>query len=286
MYFSSINGQPVNAEALVVSIWDPGFQRGDGVFEVIRVIGDGHLRAVDLHLDRLERSALAIACPLPDRLDIKDWLSVAAQAGGEGCVRLMATKGGKTIDGSRVPSLVYILWQPLPSWPATFTLQPQPAPWHPAGRHGWPAIKWLSYGPNVHATRMAADAGFTDALLLADDDNNNNTTDLEQMRVLDGPNFAVGWIKDSTIYFPDWERNGLLQSTSQVLVTRAAKEQLGLEVEEGVYKLEDLLAADEVFVLSSTRGVIPVEQVGTKLVPVGDVARKLGAALDQLALTA
>lgn len=87
---------------------------------------------------------------------------------------------------------VYVFWQPLPNWPATATLSPLSAPWHvrghslhehhlsdgsttsygdkeasvPPGR----MVKWLSYGPNMHATRAAQAGGFQDALLVTPKD--------------------------------------------------------------------------------------------------------------------
>jgi branched-subunit amino acid aminotransferase/4-amino-4-deoxychorismate lyase len=56
--------------------------------------------------------------------------------------------------------------------------------------------------------------------------------------------------------------NGLLQSRSQALATEAAKEVLDMPVSEGVFTLGSALRADEMFVMSSTRGGIRVESVG------------------------
>ena len=53
--FASLNGVPTPAASLKCSIWDVTFQRGDGVFEAVRVIADRDgvpaPRAVGLHLD-------------------------------------------------------------------------------------------------------------------------------------------------------------------------------------------------------------------------------------------
>jgi hypothetical protein len=117
-------------------------------------------------------------------------LQEAATQGGEGSVRLMATKGAP--NGMGEPS-VFIMWQPLPTWAKTFSLLPMLAPWHPAGH--LETTKWLSYGPNVRSTSMAVDEGFTDALLPAHalPGATQLETAIENMYVLDGPNFAVGW---------------------------------------------------------------------------------------------
>jgi hypothetical protein len=114
--FASVNGiQASDPAAVSVSIYDESFQRGDGVFEVVRVLDDDKPRALNLHLDRLERSANAIHVPLPPREVVADWIRTAAKAGGCGCVRLMATKGASNPDEYSGPR-VFVVWQPLPSY--------------------------------------------------------------------------------------------------------------------------------------------------------------------------
>jgi hypothetical protein len=117
-------------------------------------------------LDRLERSANVIDIPLPPREVIADWIRNAVNAGGCGCVRLMATKGALNPDEHSNPK-VFVVWQSLPSWPKTSRLYPMIAPWRAAGMEGWAAVKWLCYSVNLHSTRLARRNGFDDALLLA-----------------------------------------------------------------------------------------------------------------------
>jgi branched-subunit amino acid aminotransferase/4-amino-4-deoxychorismate lyase len=276
-HFCSVNGIPnINP---TVSVFDTSFQRGNGVFEVVRVLPGGMLRAVDLHLDRLERSCEFTKCPLPPRETLQKWLQEAAAQGGEGNVRLMATQGAP--GGMGEPS-VFIMWQPNPTWPKTISLLPMLAPWHPAGH--WDTTKWLSYGPNVHSTSMAVDEGFTDALLLAHalPGATQLETSIENMYVLDGPNFAVGWFSQDKLYFPCWNKLGLLQSTTQVLAAKATQEVSQIPVEEGVYRLSDILQADEVFVMSSTRGIIPVDTIGTKSFLSGPQIPKLQNSIEEM----
>lgn len=66
----------------------------------------GKPRALELHLDRLVRSATAIDVPLPPRGAIADWITAAANAGGEGSVRLMATKGASKPDQYSKPQVI------------------------------------------------------------------------------------------------------------------------------------------------------------------------------------
>lgn len=109
---------------------------------------------------------------------------------------------------------------------------------------------------------------------------------LESLFVLDGPNFAVGWADESgALHFPDWRQLGLLQSTTQALAMRASETVLGRPAAEGVYQLSDVLHASEVFVMSTTRGCIPVHAIGGRewQIPPGGVAAQLEAAIEEVA---
>jgi branched-subunit amino acid aminotransferase/4-amino-4-deoxychorismate lyase len=237
-------------------------------------------------MDRLERSAKAMGVPLPARESVESWLQEAASNDphGEGCLRLVATIGGGGGVLPPAPPNVYILWSPLPKWPAKFSLLPFEAHWHAAGKSE--TIKFLSYAPNVLSSRRATAAGFTDALLLASTSPKDPTTvqtSLANMYVLDGPNMAIGWISQNSLYFPCWKQLGLLQSTTQVLAAQAGNEILNLPVHEGIYQLSNVLEADEVFVMSSTRGIIPVDRIGETSINVGPLAQRLKEGLDDIA---
>jgi branched-subunit amino acid aminotransferase/4-amino-4-deoxychorismate lyase len=262
--FVSINGQVVPSKDAKISIWDTSFHRGDGVFEVMKLLENGKIRSLERHLVRLHTSATAVGCPLPSPETLIEWLEAAAAASADpndapGSLRLIATKGGS------VPSSVIISWSPISDWPESFTLHPLLAPWHPAGAPGWETpIKWTSYGPNVVSAQKAKDAGFSDALLLSNDRlESSSRGNIEDCHVLDGPNFAISWISNNCLYVPCSTTLGLLPSITQEIVMDLAQTKLKLQVHRGVYPLKDVLAAEEVFVTSTTRGVIPVTRIGT-----------------------
>ena len=157
------------------------------------------------------------------------------------------------------------------------------APWHLSGH--WETIKWLSYGPNIYSSRLAAAEGYADALLLSNALPGQASivqTTIDSMYVLDGPTFSIGFIKEGKLYFPCWKTLGLLQSTTQVLCSRAAQTLLHIPVEEGVYQLDTILKADEVFVMSSTRGIIPVDRIGSKTIPLGSIIPLLAESLETI----
>ena len=272
--FASVDGVAADATKISCSVWDTTFQRGDGVFEVVRVVGDRDgspvPRAVHLHLDRLERSAAAIKLPLPPRADVERILRDAAAGGGHGgMVRLMVTRGGGSPGygdhlGAALdaPPKTFALWQPTTLHDSR-TLCPLVAPWHPAGfePERWATIKWLAYGANVHSKRLAAAAGFDDAVLLGRGWGADDAGPLEDKVVLDGPNFAVLWLKGGVVHAPSWRELGMLESVTSALALEAAAA-AGYEVREGVHRLSSLLDADEAYVLSTSSDLTPVTKVG------------------------
>lgn len=273
--FASLDGEETDAAALKCSVWDVTFQRGDGVFEVCRIVQHSNRipkpRCLSLHLDRLERSAAAIDLPLPPRHELEQWIRHASQMGGDGIVRCMVTRGGGSLGyGHHLPDLhapssTFIMWQPLSPQPEWYRLLPMCAPWHPAGymnNPDWKAIKWLSYGPNVHSTRIAQKKGYNDALLLAR--GCGDESDAKKF-ILDGPNWAIAWQRnDGTFCTPCWRKLGLLQSTSCTIALEAARK-IGMPVEEGVYRLDEVEQhATALWAMSTTRDLVPVVSLGTK----------------------
>jgi len=294
-----------------ISIWDTSFHRGDGVFEVMRLLKNGQIRNLDKHLIRLQISATAVGCPLPDSTILEGWLKEAAsksspgnretnntdddndngsdEKAGEvilpGCLRLIATKGGGPgLHEDVVPSVI-ISWSPLPSWPKTFSLYPLIAPWHPAGFPEWETpIKWTSYGPNVVSTLKAKEHGFTDAILLTSSRLQDSFgASIDDCHILDGPNFAISWIKGTTLYLPDIKKLGLLPSITQDLLRQLAEEKLNMTVEYGIFPLRTLWEADEAYVSSTTRGLIPIDAIGNHKFPTATPwINKLQALLEEV----
>src|SRR5688572_18732951 len=93
-----IDGVIHEPETAVVPVFDRGFLYGDSVYEVTRTSGG---RPVDLgpHLDRLERSAEAIALPLPARAELETAVDATLVAAGndESYLRVVVTRGAGEI---------------------------------------------------------------------------------------------------------------------------------------------------------------------------------------------
>jgi 4-amino-4-deoxychorismate lyase len=245
----------VPADQPVVTAFDAGLGRGDGVFESVAVV-DGGVPWLDAHLERLSRSAglLDLADPgaqawraLADAT-MRDW-----DAAREGVLRLFLTRG---LGDGTTPSAVALL-APVPAEtlrqradgiavltlglgvPAGFRRE---APWLLGG------AKTLSYAVNMAAVRHAQRQGADDVVF----------TSLEG-RILEGPTSTVVWAADGELRTPPLD-TGILPGTTQArLFARAAADGWPTAVVPGT--VVDLLAADAVWLLSGIRGAATVHTI-------------------------
>jgi branched-subunit amino acid aminotransferase/4-amino-4-deoxychorismate lyase len=259
-----IDGTPADPSTAAISVFDWGLQRGDGLFEVARSYG-GRVFALDAHLDRLEAGADKLDLELPNRDDIGEWIAAVGADGGDCFVRLIVTRGGN-IPGLDVPPRCIVMWEPMPEPNPAFRILPVDAPWH-SGGVDWDltGAKVISYAPNMSAWRRAKRRGFDDALLIA-----------REGWVLEGPTWTIAWFLDGVLETPAMDL-GILASVTRGEVLETAAD-LGMTVAEGHWKLDRLLAADEVVALSTLKEVAPVVAVGPNEFVPGQATGTLAAA--------
>ncbi len=250
-----LDGRVAPAAETTVSVLDEGFLRGDGVFEVVRVY-DGRPFALEEHLDRLERSAarLRLGWEVP-RAELESESGELLERRGEtgeafeGCLRLVLTRGGHRL----------VLTEPLPPTPEHIRL----AFVTYAPPHILDGIKSLSYAPNMLAGRLARERGFDEALL---------TT--PHGRVLEAPTASVFWVGDDGVLSTPPLEDHILAS-----ITRDRLLQL-VEARERPVSTDELMAAREAFLASTTREVQPVAAIEDRELPgAGGRTREAAAAL-------
>lgn len=252
----------VPADQPVVTAFDLGLGRGDGVFESIAVVGAGapHLPA---HLARLARSA--------ELLELSDvgetvWRALVGSVlagwdpGTDGVIRLFLTRG----LGQGLPPTALAVLSPVPTEvvrqrtdgisvitlglgvPADFRSH---APWLLGG------AKTLSYAVNMAALRHAAARGADDVIF----------TSLEG-QILEGPTSTVVWSADGVLHTPPLETGILPGTTMARLFARAADAGRPTAVTPGT--VDDLRAADAVWLVSGVRAAATVHTLDG--VPRGD----------------
>jgi 4-amino-4-deoxychorismate lyase len=245
----------VDPDEPVVTAFDQGLGRGDGVFESVLVTG-GKTPHLDAHLARLHRSAQIMELIDPGEEAVRA-LVAAAVAGWpaevDGACRVFLTRG----LGEGAPPTLLALLAAVPAEtlrqrdegiavvalslgiPADFRAG---APWLLGG------AKTLSYAVNMAAQRYAHAAGADDVVF----------TSLEG-RLLEGPTSTVVWAADGRLHTPPVE-TGILAGTTQArLFARAAADDWPTTVTPG--SVEDLHAADAVWLLSGIRGAAPVTRL-------------------------
>lgn len=255
-----IDGEPVAPELASISPFDMGLLRGYGCFEAVRAYHGRPFR-LEEHLRRLERSAAMLGIPLPDITAISSWVVGRAEQGGDCIVRIYVT-GGSEAFAPGTQSRVVVFAEPIgPA--AAVRIQPLPAPWHADGaRSELTGAKTFSYAPNMAATLAARANGYDDALLVG-----------RSGHVLEGPTYSVAWVNGGRIETPELDL-GILESITRTVVLDLAAD-LGLPAVEGRFALDRLVAADEVFVMSTPKEVTAVTEVGSDRFAPGAVTARL-----------
>lgn len=277
-----VNGEPKAPEEATVSVYDRGFLYGDSVFETIRTYG-GRPFALEEHVERLARSAerVLISLPLPPEEIAKEIeRAVQLAQNPESSVRVMLTRGtgplGLDPDLARHPSRI-IFVEPL---------SPPPAE---AYRQGIGVIlvrtaravdataaagaKVANYLTSLLAIREAKQVGAAEALIV---DANGC--------VVEGATSNVFIVKKGELFTPP-ESAGILPGITRAHLLEAAKT-LGITVHFEELPEGEFFDADEVFISSSIREVLPVVRVDGRAIAdgePGDVTRRLHSAFRKAA---
>jgi 4-amino-4-deoxychorismate lyase len=257
---------------------DLALHRGEAVFETVRVYRGRPFR-LGAHLERLAASAAALDLALPDGLDDLARRAVAAAGERDAALRLVCTRGQEEAPG---PAAFAICTELSADWEqerrrglrlVLLTMACDPlvraaSPWL------LPGVKSTSYAVNMAAQRAARARGADDAVFVG-----------LGGELLEAPTANLWWRTGDTLQTPSLQLGILAGITRAALFELAPG--LGLRVLEGVFTAEDLLAADEAFLSSSTREVMPVVEVDGSPVADGTPgpgAAELQAALRRLAL--
>jgi len=250
-----INGKFQPADKAKISVRDRGFRLGDGVFETIAVHG-GIPYQIELHMERLEK-ALAAFDIHADTKNIPTIIKKIITTNGikNGFVRITISRGesgfGYSAKNSGEPTVVIETEavrpkksEPIKLWLSSYT--------KPSAHMQPVAVKIIGNSNSILARIEAERNGCYDSLLLDG-----------KKRICETSSANIFWFIGDKLYTP---KAGMLEGTTRSAVLRISP----FEVVQGNYDIDDLQKAEEVFITSAARKILPVAE----LLPLGLKWRK------------
>jgi branched-chain amino acid aminotransferase len=249
--------RPLDPAEATVSVFDRGFLYGDSVYTTMRTVAG---RPVEFarHLARLRESARHIGFDIPfaDE-DIRAAVAETHDATGnrESYVRIMVTRGTGPMQldprASESPTMVIIV-QDLVLPPHERYERGISAVIIPAQKTGRslldPQVKSGNYLSSILALRKAIERSGDDAILCGPDGN-----------VAEGASSNVFMVDGGRVLTPGLDV-GILRGITREVVCGLVRD-AGIPLEETRIRPEVLRMADEVFLTSAVRGVMPVTRL-------------------------
>jgi branched-chain amino acid aminotransferase len=212
-----------------IPVTDEGLLRGDGAFEVARLY-NGRPFAMDDHYARIQRTCNGLRLEF-DLTALRAEVDALLEEAGplEGLLRIVLTRGGRRLA----------MIEPLP--PRAAVARVMTVPYAP--NRVLDGLKTLSYAGNMLAGRLAKEQGYDEALFVT-----------PHGRVLEGPTWSFFWVRDGALLTPPLEDRILASITrDRVMAETGAREEICV--------LDELRGAEEAFIASSVREVMPIAAI-------------------------
>lgn len=250
--FFAVNGRVVPAAEATISVLDLGFLRGVGAFETFRTYGGGCPHALPEHLRRIWDSAGAIGlAPFFTEADVRRLLAEIRTRSGldELRVNLIVTPGPHTsgVFGGGEPTWVMIA-RDLHAPSEEMYTKGVAAVTFAATRH-LPALKTTNYLSGKTGMMLAEQAGAHEALYVD-----------PEGYVTEGVTSNLLIVKGRRVMTPHVD---CLPGITKAGLKPIAQE-VGLEWYECRLTRDDVYLADEVWITSAVREVLPIVRVDGK----------------------
>lgn len=253
--FTSIDGSFIPFNQSNVHVSDLIVQRGYGIFDFF-LVRDKVAPFLSLHLDRFIKSASLM------KLDLsysKEELSalvrdlIAKNNIRNSSIKIMLTGGLSTDDFTLCPGKSTLL----------IINKPYEVKWPEAWKNGaslivakyqreMPKAKTINYIRSVSLSQKLVETGAAEILY----------TDRNWVRECSRSN--VFYVKDRYVYTP---KSKMLDGVTR----RRILDLKGYPVMAKDFKMDELLSADEVFITSTTKGVLPITRVDSNLIADGKI---------------
>src|SRR5947208_7362798 len=277
----NVNGRISDSEHAVISVFDHGFLYGEGVYETLRTY-HGQPFLFDRHMKRLRKSAdmLVLGVPLADaEVDarFRETMRAAGLGGAvgrEAYIRILVTRGiGElTYDPAACPAAsVVVIVKP----------------------HVDPPREWVERGVRVSLVDVVRNhPGSVNPLIKSNNLLNNALAMQEAFRrggvegvmrnyrgeLAECTQSNLFVVKNGAALTPTID-SGLLPGITREFLFEVGVS-LGIAVREAVLRDEDLFGADEAFLTSTTREIVPIVRVDSRQIGSGKPGPITRALLD------
>jgi len=272
----NVNGRIVDEHEAVISVFDHGFLYGEGIYETLRTY-NGRLFLYDRHMRRLRNSARMIELVIPFTDEelarhVSDTIGAMKLDGKEAYVRVLVTRGvgelSYDLKATPRPSWVVIV-KPLVEPPSEIyergckVVLVDVVRNHPKAVN--PMIKSNNLMNQAFAAQQAFQRGAFDGVM------RNNRGELTECATSN-----LFLVRNNAVLTPPIEC-GLLPGITRELLFEVGRN-AGIEVREQVLRDGDLFRADEAFLTSTTREIVPIVDVDERAIgngKPGAVTRRL-----------
>ena len=264
------NGEISKTSDLLVSPGQTGFMNGWGVFSTLQVY-EGVLFAFDRHYRRMQRDAQLLRVPFTiSAAQLEEWLLrlVGANAVRSGTLRVAVIRNrGGAFEGPDIArdADVIAFTTGLTDWGSGVRLCYQPNARHAGSPFA--GVKVTSWAFNLTWNEEAHERGFDEAILLN-----------EHGQVSECTSANVFVINGTSVWTPPLRESGCLPGVTRAILLEEIRVP-GITIEERSISPAELEGADQVFITSTTRNLLPVFEVeGKRLRQSPEVLSKLSHA--------
>jgi branched-chain amino acid aminotransferase len=242
-----VNGNYVAAEEAALPLTDLSILRGYGVFDLLRTYAGVPFR-LGAHLERLARSAQAIGLEIPwslAELDVLARETYARNTIADATIRLVVTGGVSEnfMMPHHAPSLA-IMIDPVVLYPPVIYNEGAVVATTQIPRV-MAQVKSLNYIGAIMAMQAAKASSAVEAIYRDSQD-----------RLTEGTRANLFLVRDGIVYTP--HEDILFGITRQAVLDAAVG---AIEIVEGPVTIEDVRGADELFLTSTTKEILPIRQL-------------------------
>jgi 4-amino-4-deoxychorismate lyase len=257
----------VNGRSTGVDPADRGLAYGDGLFETMAA-DDGVIRWFDLHLDRLEEGCRRLEIPAPSRSLLADEIGSHCPPRGRAVVKLIVTRG-PGVRGYLPPEpaattrvLSISPWPDYPDSSYRLGISARVCQLRLGENPALAGIKHLCRLEQVLAQLELRGYAVQQGLLLDASD-----------RVVGGTSSNLFAVQRGELRTPAVARCGIKGVMRRAVLETART--LGIRADECDLSLDEVLAADELFVTNALFGIWPVTDIEGRRFAIGSTTRHL-----------